>query len=124
MLGEFPWQVRVGESAEVTDYVSPPRVISSEQTGNEVTWSMGEYMLGQGRLEGVQASGHPPKRGRLRKPALSHERRGQEHLAARLRFLLLALVVLMIGFDRRPKTNKCSRATTSTIRTIAAKHRS
>src|ERR1043166_3675125 len=39
VLGEFPWQVRVGESAEVSDYVSPPRVISSEKTGKEITWS-------------------------------------------------------------------------------------
>jgi len=37
LLGEFPWQVRVGESATVTDYVSPPRVLSSGKTGNEVT---------------------------------------------------------------------------------------
>src|SRR2546430_10311171 len=31
VLGEFPWQVRVGEKAAVTDYVHPPRVLSSEQ---------------------------------------------------------------------------------------------
>src|SRR6201998_2168456 len=41
VLGEFPWQVRVGEAVDVTDYVSPPRVLSSEKTGQEVTWSMG-----------------------------------------------------------------------------------
>src|SRR5215470_1256173 len=47
VLGEFPWQVRVGEAAVVTDYVSPPRVLSSEQTGHEITWSMGEYTSGK-----------------------------------------------------------------------------
>lgn len=47
VLGEFPWQVRVGESVKVSDYISPPRVISSEDTGKEVTWSMGEYMAGR-----------------------------------------------------------------------------
>src|SRR5947208_477467 len=47
VLGEFPWQVRVGEAANVSDYISPPRVISSEKTGNEVTWSMGEYLTGR-----------------------------------------------------------------------------
>src|SRR5437879_2915592 len=31
VLGEFPWQVRVGEKAAVTDYVHPPRVLSSEK---------------------------------------------------------------------------------------------
>jgi len=47
VIGEFPWQVRVGEAVSVADYVSPPRVLSSETTGNkEVTWSLGEYMTG------------------------------------------------------------------------------
>src|SRR5580700_4987204 len=32
VLGEFPWQVRVGESSTVSDYVSPPRMISSERS--------------------------------------------------------------------------------------------
>jgi hypothetical protein len=46
VLGEFPWQVRVGQASDVSDYVSPPRVISSERTGKEITWSMGEYVSG------------------------------------------------------------------------------
>ncbi len=33
VLGEFPWQVRVGEAAEVKDYISPPWLLSSETTG-------------------------------------------------------------------------------------------
>ena len=47
VLGEFPWQVRVGEHAVVTDYVHPPRVLSSEKMDKEVTWSIGEYMYGR-----------------------------------------------------------------------------
>jgi len=47
VLGEFPWRVRVGESVTVSDYISPPRVISSEGTGKELTWSMGEYISGR-----------------------------------------------------------------------------
>lgn len=46
VLGEFPWQVRVGEHAQVTEYVKPPRVLAAEKTENEVTWSLGEYMYG------------------------------------------------------------------------------
>lgn len=60
VLGEFPWQVRVGESAEVSDYVSPPRVISSERTGKEVTWSMGEYMTGSDVWKSFKLPGSPP----------------------------------------------------------------
>ena len=60
VLGEFPWQVRVGETAEVSDYVSPPRVISSEKTGQEVTWSMGEYIMGNDLWKTFKLPGQAP----------------------------------------------------------------
>ena len=60
VLGEFPWQARQGETAEVSDYISPPRVISSEKTGNEVTWSMGEYMSGRDIWRAFKLPGEPP----------------------------------------------------------------
>jgi hypothetical protein len=47
VLGEFPWQVRVGEQVQATDYISVPRMLSAETTENEVVWSMGEYMTGE-----------------------------------------------------------------------------
>ncbi len=62
VLGEFPWQVRVGESSDVSDYVSPPRVISSEQTGKEITWSMGEYISGRDVWKAFNLHGDPPER--------------------------------------------------------------
>ncbi len=43
VLGEFPWQVRVGEAVFVEDYTAPPRMLSAETTDQEVTWSQGEY---------------------------------------------------------------------------------
>lgn len=61
VLGEFPWQVRVGEQAVVTDYVHPPRVLSSEKMANEVTWSTGEYMYGREIWEAFRLSGSPPE---------------------------------------------------------------
>ena len=61
VLGEFPWQVRVGETADVTDYVHPPRVLSSEKMHREVTWSMGEYMSGRDVWKAFGLPGDPPQ---------------------------------------------------------------
>ncbi|MBI3725848.1 DUF4178 domain-containing protein [bacterium] len=44
VLGEFPWRVQRGEETLATDYVSPPYVLSSEQSAAETTWSRGLYM--------------------------------------------------------------------------------
>jgi hypothetical protein len=46
VLGEFYWRVRSGEKVQLTDYISPPRVLSAEFSRelNEVTWSAGEYI--------------------------------------------------------------------------------
>ena len=60
VLGEFPWQVRVGEASDVSDYIHPPRVISSERNGNEITWSMGEYMAGRDVWKAFRLPGNPP----------------------------------------------------------------
>ncbi len=46
VLGEFYWRVKVGERVQLTDYISAPRVLSSEFSKqlNEVAWSGGEYV--------------------------------------------------------------------------------
>ncbi|HEY2547061.1 MAG TPA: DUF4178 domain-containing protein, partial [Candidatus Acidoferrum sp.] len=61
VLGEFPWQVRVDEHATVTEYVKPPRVLSSEKTENEVTWSVGEYMYGADIWKSFNLPGSAPE---------------------------------------------------------------
>ena len=61
VMGEFPWQVRVGEHAAVTDYVHPPRVLSSEKMDKEVTWSVGEYMYGREIWDAFKLPGGPPE---------------------------------------------------------------
>ena len=62
VMGEFPWQVRVGDKATVSDYVKPPRVISSETVPGEITWSMGEYMTGADVWKAFGLTGNPPDR--------------------------------------------------------------
>lgn len=61
VLGEFPWQVHVGETASVMDFVAPPRMLSSETTGSETTWSLGEYITGQQVWQAFQLPGSPPR---------------------------------------------------------------
>src|SRR5260370_12116119 len=60
VLGEFPWQVRRGETAVLDDFISPPRLLSREQTSQEVTWSIGEYTLGADLWAAFKLKGAPP----------------------------------------------------------------
>jgi hypothetical protein len=60
VLGEFPWQVRVGEKVTAMDFVSPPRMLSSETTAEETTWSVGEYTPAARIWEAFTLPGKPP----------------------------------------------------------------
>lgn len=99
VLGEFPWQVRVGESAVVTDYVSPPRVISSEQTGHEVTWSMGEYRSGGDLWKAFRLPGDPPEAVGVYENQPSPVSSQTKGIWVIFAAFLLVLVVMMIGCD-------------------------
>jgi Domain of unknown function (DUF4178) len=61
VLGEFPWQTERGETVTAMDYISPPRVLSSETTTTEVVWSLGEYVTGDEIWKAFQLKGAPPR---------------------------------------------------------------
>lgn len=42
-LGEFPWELRVGDSVASQDFVAPPYILSAEASEGETTWSLGTY---------------------------------------------------------------------------------
>lgn len=42
-LGEFPWELRVGDQVVSQDFVAPPYILSAEASEGEVTWSQGVY---------------------------------------------------------------------------------
>ena len=44
VLGEFYWKVQRNERTEVTDYRGAGGVLSREQSGNEITWSLGRTL--------------------------------------------------------------------------------
>ena len=99
VLGEFPWQVRVGEAADVADYVSPPRVISSEMTGGEVTWSMGEYLAGKDVWKAFRLPGSPPAAIGVYENQPSPLSAETRNIWGAFAAFLVVLVVMMIGFD-------------------------
>jgi hypothetical protein len=60
VLGEFPWQVSVDDAVQVTDYVAPPYVLSSETANDETTWTLGEYVNGAEIWKAFYLPGEPP----------------------------------------------------------------
>ncbi len=60
VMGEFPWAVRVGETAKCDDYIDPPFMLSSETSSGEVNWSHGTYLDGRLVWEAFQLRGSPP----------------------------------------------------------------
>nr|ACX33919.1 conserved hypothetical protein [uncultured prokaryote AT3] len=44
VIGEFPWLVKVDQSARVHDYVAPPLMLSREVTSSEDVWTASEYV--------------------------------------------------------------------------------
>jgi hypothetical protein len=61
VLGEFPWQVRIGDKAVVRDFVAPPRMLSEEQMQDETTWSLGTYIPPELVWDAFNLKGKPPK---------------------------------------------------------------
>ncbi len=60
VLGEFPWQVRAGDIATVSDYIDPPLMLSAERTAEETTWSLGRYATGAEIWTAFKLQGDPP----------------------------------------------------------------
>src|SRR5438132_6284792 len=103
VLGEFPWQVRVGEKAAVTDYVHPPRVLSSEKLDKEVTWSIGEYMYGREIWEAFKLHGAPPEAMGVYENQPSPVTTNVTGMWVAFAAFAMLLLALMAGFDVRAK---------------------
>ena len=41
--GEFPWELRLGDTVQSRDFVAPPFMLSAEASDGETTWSLGTY---------------------------------------------------------------------------------
>lgn len=63
LLGEFPWRVQMDEAVDFIDYIAPPLLLSGETTGsgNEVSWSLGQYIAGAEIWKAFKAPGSPTR---------------------------------------------------------------
>jgi Domain of unknown function (DUF4178) len=103
VLGEFPWEVRVGEQVKTTDYVHPPRMLSREQASGEESWSIGEYMEGKDVWSAFHLSGSPPEAIGIYENQPSPVGPNIKSVWAAFALFALALFVFMIGFDLHAK---------------------
>lgn len=100
VMGEFPWQVRVGETASVADFVAAPWLLSSEKTAEEITWSLGEYTPGETVWKAFRLPGSPPRPQGVyaNQPSPFHSRVKSAWLMFGLFFLAwIALFVVVAG---------------------------
>lgn len=64
VLGEFYWRVKVGDTVDVSDYISPPEILSCESDISEAVWSVGRYIEPEEVMKAFELKeGFPAKRG-------------------------------------------------------------
>ena len=107
VLGEFPWQVRVGETADVSDYVSPPRVLSSERREKKShgRWANISPAATSGRLFVCQVI----LPSQLAYTRTSHSPLSDDTKTIWMIFAAFATVILamMVGFSAFSRNEKC-----------------
>jgi hypothetical protein len=98
VVGEFPWQVCVGDTAVVEDYVTPPLLLSRERTKDESAWSAGEYVGPDAVWKGFSLTGHPPERTGIGAAQPSPYRPHSRTMLLLLVLFVSAAVLLHLGF--------------------------
>lgn len=98
VMGEFPWQVRVGERAVCDDYVAPPQLLSSETGGGEINWSIGSYIEGAEVWRCLRLPGSPPAKTGVFANQPSPYAGGVREAWGRFAFLAIVWAVLVAFF--------------------------
>ena len=98
VLGEFYWRVAVDEEVIASDYVSVPHMLSLEQSGSEINWTLSEWL--DPRIVNA-AFGVPAEKGW---PPLPHQPspwgKGLFSMIAMGAIACFLMVVLVISFGR------------------------
>ncbi len=99
VLGEFPWQVRRGESVLAKDFIAPPKILSSEATTSETTWSLGQYISGAEIWQAFKLPGAPPKPvGVFANQPSPLVQKSKELWRLGRTFLLIAFALMLAGY--------------------------
>lgn len=106
VLGEFFWEVRRGEKTQVCDWISPPYVLSSERSGNEIVWSIGEYVRPEEIWSGFQLEGSPPPQTGVAPSQPSPYETSRRAMRWTFWIVLLALVAAQIALVACAKNEK------------------
>ena len=93
VAGELYWRVTAGDIVEGTDYVGPPWMVSREENGEEISWSLGKYMTREEVKEACGLESTPPK---PRTVAL-HQPAPQDKYMKPLLWRWFAATLLIIG---------------------------
>jgi len=94
VIGEFPWRVRVDETAKVADYVEPPRMLSREVTESEQTFTLSEYLQREEVEQAFKIAARLPEaKGIFANQLNPYEKSNDSLWSWAWKFLLLALVV-------------------------------
>lgn len=97
VLGEFPWRVRSGDTVETRDFIAPPLLLSSERTGNELTWSRGSYLTGAEVWKACGLPGSaPPALGIFANQPSPYTGRPARYWTTCLSLLALLVAVLLV----------------------------
>ncbi|MDV6235531.1 DUF4178 domain-containing protein [Leptospira ellisii] len=59
-FGEFYYKISAEDTAELSDFIAPPRMLSSENTKTEIFWSIGEYIPRDDLAKAVQGEAELP----------------------------------------------------------------
>jgi hypothetical protein len=103
VLGEFYWKVRRGEKADVSDYVSPPFILSKEAYPDldEFTWSQGVYIKPKVLQEAFNVKNLPEPQGTyLNEPNPYEKRWGEIKWAFMIAMGLLVLIEIFFAATR------------------------
>jgi hypothetical protein len=94
VLGEFPWQVRIGDTELARDYVDPPRLLSAESTAGETAWTLSEYTSPHTIWKAFALPGAPP----VPHGVYANQPSPHRGKAGRMGRTFLLLAALFVGF--------------------------